>query len=99
MNEEQFNLLDNHIGYGSSKPKFIIMGLEEGVAGIVSDKKGDSHDQKQSNRIQNESTILANYNQRTDILTKSPSNLLDLREYHVNHPSHEERSWFQGDGK
>ena len=99
MNEEQFNLLDNHIGYGSSKPKFIIMGLEEGVAGIVSDKKGDSHDQKQSNRIQNESTILANYNQRTDILSKSPSNLLDLREYHVNHPSNEERSWFQGDGK
>lgn len=99
MKDEQFNLLDSHIGYGASKPKVIIMGLEEGVAGIVSDKEEDTDEQKQSNRIQNESTILANYNQRIHILSKSPSNLLDLREYHVHHPSHEERSWFQGDGK
>ena len=100
MTEANFNLLDNHIGYGSSNPKFIIMGLEEGVAGIENtSKKEDSDDVKNLKEKKNKTTIEANYNQRTIILSRSRGNLLDLEKYHSKHPSPQERKWFIGRGK
>lgn len=86
MTEEQFEILDNHLGYGSTNPRFIIMGLEEGIAGA-----GDHNDNEE-----NEGITQANYEHR---YTNINGRLLDLVNYHLGHPDPNERAWFGDNAK
>lgn len=81
MTRDQFNILDNHLGYGSANPRYIIMGLEEGVAGASVKKTNE----------ENERITQANYEHRFDTID---TRLLDLVDYHLEHPDQNEQAWF-----
>lgn len=89
MTLQQFDLLDNHLGYGSTNPRFIIMGLEEGIAKASNSFSDDI----------NENITESNYQHRWETLINHHQPLLDLADYHLAHPDEAEQAWFGDNAK
>lgn len=86
MTQDQFKILDNHLGYGSSNPRYIIMGLEEGVAGAG----------VQNTYEKNQIITQANYEHR---FLSINGQLMDLVDYHLGNPDPNEFAWFGDNAK